>query len=83
MNRPVMTLKSKYIYNAPYLEPACKAADALFQLLRRGTISPNELHWLGQMGFEVKIVGDVKPLSKDLKADGVDHTINNGEISYG
>lgn len=35
------------------------------------------------MGFEVKIVGDVKFLLKDFKVDGVVYIINNGEISYG
>lgn len=80
--KPTMYLKTRYNNRDAHILPACPEADALFELMRRGTLTPQELPLIGRMGFDVEIIGDVKELSLNLKRTNLPHKITPKGIHY-
>jgi hypothetical protein len=66
MSKPKIRFSASKVYTQTHLKAACPVSDSLFLLLKRSTIHSNELMYVGQMGFEIELIGDIKPVVNDI-----------------
>ena len=62
-----MKFKGRYNYGKCQILADSEEATALFNLLRRSYIEADELPWIGKMGFDIEIRGDVREIAGYMK----------------
>lgn len=53
------------VYTQTHLRAACPLSQVLFVLLKRSTLHSDELKYVGQLGFDIEIIGDFKAVKND------------------
>lgn len=74
--------KTRRVYGENIIIPFDERSEALFMVIKRSHINIPDLYWLGKVGFEVEIVGEVKDLSIEMKKKGVNFKKQEGAIFY-
>jgi len=65
--------RSVYRENVIIAHPECKRAEALFRLINRNHLKPNELPDVGRLGLEIEIVGDLQQLTTEMREKKIEH----------